>query len=63
YQQIVIKGALEGVKVKELMSRSVISVHPSLRIHQLVEDYYLAHKHITYPVIDGESIIGIITLR
>jgi predicted transcriptional regulator len=57
------KGALGGVKVKELMSRDVISVPPSLRIHQLVEDFYLAHKHITYPVTEGERIIGLITLK
>jgi Zn-dependent protease len=63
FQQVVIKGALGGVKVKELMSRDVISVPPSLRIHQLVEDVYLTHTYITYPVTEGERIIGIITLK
>lgn len=63
YQQVVMKGALEGVKVKEMMSRGVISVQPSLRIDRLVEDYYLTHKHITYPVTEGEKIVGIITLK
>jgi Zn-dependent protease/CBS domain-containing protein len=62
-QQVVMKGALEGVKVKELMSREVISVPPSLRIHQLVEDFYLTHTHITYPVFEDEKIIGIVTLK
>jgi len=62
-QQVVMKGALEGVKVRTLMSRNVISVPPSLRIHQLVEDFFLTHKHTTYPVIEGERIIGIITLK
>jgi CBS domain-containing protein len=28
-----------------------------------VEDFYLTHKHITYPVIEGERIIGLITLK
>lgn len=62
-QQVVMKGALEGVKVKELMSQGVISVSPSLSIHRLVEDFYLTHKHIMYPVIEGERMIGIITLK
>jgi Zn-dependent protease len=62
-QQVVMKGALEGVKVKELMSRGVISVGPSLRIDRLVEDFYLTHKHITYPVTEGEKILGLITLK
>jgi CBS domain-containing protein len=62
-QQVLTKRALEGVQVKELMSPEVISVPPSLRIDQLVEDFYLAHKHITYPVMEGERIIGIITLK
>ncbi len=63
YQQTLMKGALEGVKVKELMSQGVISVPPFLRIDRLVEDFYLTHKHITYPVVEDERIIGIITLK
>ena len=63
YQQVIMKSALEGVKVKELMSRGVISVQPSVGIDRLVEDFYLTHKHDTYPVIDGDRIVGIITLK
>jgi Zn-dependent protease/CBS domain-containing protein len=63
FQQVVMKGALEGVKVRELMSRGVISVGPSLSISELVEGFYLTHKHITYPVMEGEKIVGIITLK
>jgi Zn-dependent protease len=63
YQQAAMKGALEGVKVKELMSRNVVSVPSSLRIDRLVEDFYLTHKHITYPVTENGQIIGIITLK
>ena len=62
-QQVVMKGALEGVKVRELMSRNIISVPSSLRIDRLVEDFYLTHTHITYPVLEGEKIIGIVTLK
>jgi Zn-dependent protease len=62
-QQVVMKGALEGVKVRGLMSRNVISVPPSLHIDQLVEDFFLTHKHTTYPVTEGEKIIGLITLK
>jgi Zn-dependent protease/CBS domain-containing protein len=63
FQQVVMRGALEGVKVRELMSRNVISVPPSLRIDRLVENFYLTHTHITYPVLEGEKIIGIVTLK
>jgi Zn-dependent protease/CBS domain-containing protein len=63
FQQVVMKGALEGLKVRELMSQGVISVPPSLRIQQLVDNFYLTHKYITYPVTEGERIIGIITLK
>jgi Zn-dependent protease/CBS domain-containing protein len=63
YQQVVMKGVLEGVKVKELMSRGVISVPSSLRINRLVEDFFLTHKHVTYPVAEGERFLGIITLK
>ena len=56
------KGALEGVKVRELMSHGAISVPPFLSISELVEGFYLTHKHITYPVTEGERIVGIVTL-
>jgi Zn-dependent protease/predicted transcriptional regulator len=62
-QQVVMKGALEGVKVRELMSHGIISVEPSLHINRLVEDFYLTHKHITYPVVKDGKIIGIVTLK
>jgi Zn-dependent protease/CBS domain-containing protein len=62
FQQTVMKSALAGVKIKELMSHGVISVPPSLRIDRLVEDYYLTYTHLTYPVTESEKIIGIITL-
>jgi len=63
YQQTIMKGALEGVKVRELMSRGVISVPSSVRLDRLVEDYYLIHKHIAYPVTEGERVVGLITLK
>jgi Zn-dependent protease/CBS domain-containing protein len=63
YQQVVMKGALEGVKVKELMSRGVVSVPSSLRINRLVEDFFLTYKHVTYPVTEVNRIVGIITLK
>jgi CBS domain-containing protein len=63
YQQAVMKGALEGVKVKDVMSRGVISVSPSLRIDELVEDFFLRHKHVTYPVTENDRIVGMITLK
>jgi Zn-dependent protease/predicted transcriptional regulator len=62
-QQVVMKGALEGVKVKELMSRGVITVQSFLQIDRLVEDFYLTHKHVTYPVVESERIVGIVTLK
>ncbi len=63
YQQVIMKSVLQGVKVKELMSRTVTSVVPSLAIHRLVEDYFLTHQHVTYPVTEGQRIVGIITLK
>lgn len=44
------------------MSKNLISVQPSLRMDRLVDDFYLTHKPIAYPVIEGEKIVGIITL-
>ena len=63
FQQTMMKESLEGVKVKELMSGQVVSAPSSIQLDRLVEDYYLTHKHITYPVTEGDKIVGIITLK
>jgi Zn-dependent protease/CBS domain-containing protein len=51
---------LEGMKIKDIMSRDVITVPSGMSIEELV-DFMFKHKHMGYPVVDGNEIKGIVT--
>ncbi len=51
---------LEGVKVKDLMSREVKTVNPENTVEELV-DMMFRYKHMGYPVADGSDVKGIVT--
>ena len=57
-----ISMALEGITVEALMTREVSTVPPTMTARQLL-DKMLAEKHLGYPVMDGERLIGVITLE
>ena len=63
YQQLILKKALVGVQVKNVMSEDVISVPPNLSLDKLVNDYFFKHRHMGFPVVEKGLLKGIITLH
>ena len=53
--------ALEKIKVKDIMTPNVESVSPDMTLRQL-SDYMFAHKHLGYPVMENEKIIGTVSI-
>lgn len=51
---------LEGVKVRDIMSREVKTVSVDTTIEELV-DIMFKYKHMGYPVLDGSKITGMVT--
>ncbi len=51
---------LEGVKVKDIMTRDVKSVTSEMTVEELV-DVMFRFKHMGYPVVDGSELRGIVT--
>lgn len=51
---------LEGVKIKDIMSKDVITVPSGMTVEQLV-DHMFKFKHMGYPVVDNGSLEGIVT--
>ncbi|MBI4278895.1 MAG: site-2 protease family protein [Armatimonadetes bacterium] len=63
YRQMMLRHALRGVRVRDIMTTQVIAMEPGLTIEQAVADYFLRHKHGGYPVMYGERLVGIVTLH
>lgn len=63
YQQLLLRNALRGVRVRDVMTTEVITIEQSLSVEQAVMDHFLRHKHGGYPVSYGDRVVGIVTLH
>ena len=63
YQVVVLQHSLEGVKVRDLMTSNVIAVDEGLSVAELVEGYFFKYRYTSFPVVSGEELRGIITLK
>jgi len=62
YQQLLIRRALEGEKVRRFMKSAPVTVSPSISVGDLVEDYIYKHHFKMYPVVDKGQLVGCVTL-
>jgi CBS domain-containing protein len=53
--------ALEDLKVKDIMTPHVEFVSPDLTLRQFT-DFIHAHKHTSYPVLEHDKLVGVITV-
>jgi len=63
YQQLILKKALVGVPVKDVMSKDVIAVSPDLPLDKLVNEYFFKHRYMGFPVVESGILKGIVTLH
>ncbi|RPJ79100.1 MAG: CBS domain-containing protein [Alphaproteobacteria bacterium] len=52
--------ALENILVKDIMTKNVVSVSPSMSVEDLVR-FMFEKKHMGYPVMEGASLKGVVT--
>ncbi len=63
YQQLILKKALVGTPVRDVMIKDVITVPPDLKLDVLVNDYFFKHRHMGFPVVENGKLLGIVTLQ
>lgn len=63
YQQLLIHEALEDVAVSEVMRRSPPTVSSDRTVAELVHDYIMQTDERGFPVVDGEELVGLVTLE
>lgn len=56
YQQLVMRRALEGVSVAEVMSREVITVPADISVQDAVDDYFMKYHYHSFPVMESERL-------
>jgi len=62
YQQLLLRYALSGVLVSQVMTHEVPVIDADTRVATFVEEYVLRNEHTIYPVTRGGEFVGVITL-
>ncbi|MFH1542758.1 MAG: site-2 protease family protein [bacterium] len=63
YRQVLMKKMLSGVKVEKLMSKEVITIPANITLDKLVDNYFFKYRHSCFPVMEDDTILGIVTLH
>lgn len=63
YQQMLLRHALRGVRVRDIMTPDPVTLDAELTLEEAVAQYFLPRKHGGYPVVYGERLLGILTLH
>jgi Zn-dependent protease/CBS domain-containing protein len=62
YQQLVLRQALSTMPVSRIMTPEVVWVPADTTLDQVVHDYVMAYNHPAFPVLDGETVLGLLCL-
>jgi Zn-dependent protease/predicted transcriptional regulator len=62
YQGVLLKRALVGVQVRQIMTESIVSVDWLLSIEELVQNYIYKHQFTHFPVFNRDEFIGMVSL-
>jgi len=63
YQQASLQETLNGIQVRDIMVRNIISLPSDITIDAAVNEYFLRYGFGGFPVIEGDNTLGIITLK
>jgi CBS domain-containing protein len=63
YQAVMLRRALVGVQVREIMTENVVGVDWLISVDHLVHDYIYKHQFSSFPVFDRDEFIGLVSLE
>ncbi|MDI9611578.1 MAG: site-2 protease family protein [Acidobacteriota bacterium] len=62
YQSLMLKRALEGVEVRQIMSAEVVKVDWLTPLDRLIQDYIYRRQVTRFPVFNREEFVGMVSL-
>jgi Zn-dependent protease len=63
YRQVVVEDMLEGIPVARFMRSNLPSVPAQMTISQLIDDQIMNSEERSFPVMDGEQLVGVVGLE
>lgn len=62
YQQLHVRKLLERVDAEDVMSPSLVVMPAGISLQDAVDDYFMRYDHSSFPVVENESPVGLLTL-
>jgi Zn-dependent protease/CBS domain-containing protein len=62
YTQVILKEALAGIAVRDIMVKEVVTVAPSLSVRELIQDDFLTYGYGGFPVVEQGQVVGLVAL-
>lgn len=62
YQQLALRNALQGIKVRDMLNRSFQAAPPDIPLSELVNDYMLARSQRAVPIMVAEELQGLVSM-
>lgn len=62
YRQVALRETFAGLTVRDAVRADVMTVPPDLTLDRLVNDYIYAYRLRGFPVLDGETLVGMVSL-
>lgn len=63
YRQLVMRQAIEGVRVASVLSPKPVTVPPDITLSEVIERYLLRYHYTSYPVVVEGRPVGLITIK
>ena len=63
YQQVALREAFAGLKVRDILQSGIIAVPPDLTLECLVDDYFYRYRYRSFPVLEEDRLAGMIGLK
>lgn len=62
YHQSLLRSALSGVKVNDIMARDLVTIDARCSVESLVNEYFLVYGYGGFPVVLDSEIVGVVSL-
>lgn len=63
YQHLMLKKALVGTKLRDIMVKEIICVPSDMALDKLVNEYFFKYRHLGFPVVDKGIFKGMVTMQ
>ena len=63
YQHLMLKKALVGTKLRDIMVKELICVPSDMPLDKLVNEYFFKYRHLGFPVVDNGIFKGMVTMQ